>query len=209
MEVKKIDRLFPDPNTLRVAAEVLCSGGLLVYPTDTAYGLGVNAFDLNAIKKMYKVKKRSFSKPTHVVVRDWKMVRKIAYTSAAAKKIYLSFFPGPLSLLLNKKRSIPDVLTAGLPAVGVRIPNSLVTQQLSRLVTFPYTTPSANRSGEREPYSKDEVVKVLDTKHVDLVLDAGELPKARPSTIAGVSGNKITIIREGPISKKRLEECLV
>jgi len=191
---------------IKIAAEVLKSGGLIVYPTDTAYGLGANALNEKAIKKVYEVKGRDFSKPTHVVVRNWKMIEKLTETNDLAKKLFDKFLPGPLTMVLPKKEIIPDMLTAGLNTVGIRIPNNEVTKKLSGLLSFPYTTPSANKSGGVTPYSIDEVKKELDIRKVDLILDAGKLLPTPPSTIIDLTKNLPKIIREGSITKNQLME---
>lgn len=181
------------------AAKVLKRGGVVVYPTDTAYGIGVNALDLDALAKLYHIKHRDQARPTHVVVRNWEMIEKIAHTNKLSKTIYEKYFPGALTMVLPKKDIIPNDLTGGLSTIGVRIPDTKFTKTLSQLVDFPYTTPSANRSGEPTPYSIHEVAKVLDLSKVDLVLDAGVLPKNLPSTIVAVGDDSVTILRQGPV----------
>ncbi len=204
MKKMKIDQYSPDPTVVFEAYRTLLTGGIIVYPTDTAYGIGVNAMDVRAISKLYDIKGRDYKKPTHVVVKDWEMIEKIAETDELAKKLYEQFMPGALTLVLSKKAAIPSVLTAQLPTVGVRIPNSAFTKALSRLFPQPYTTPSANRSGEATPYSIDRVTSVLDVSRVDLIIDAGDLPQTPPSTIIDLTTIPASIIREGAISKDRL-----
>lgn len=205
MNIINIDSKNPDNEAILNAAAVLKNGGILVYPTDTAYGIGVNAIDKKAIRKLYEIKGRDFTKPTHIVVKDWEMVNKIAKVNEYAKKLYSRFLPGPLTIILPKKETIPNMLTANLPTIGIRIPDSLVTKSISNLVDFPYTTPSANRSGLSTPYSIKEVSKVLDLEKVDLVLDAGTLPKTKPSTIVDATAFPLKILREGPVSRKDLK----
>lgn len=184
------------------------SGGLIIYPTDTAYGLGANALDEIAVKKVYDVKGRDFSKPTHVVVSDWKMTNQLTFTNKAAKLLYEEFLPGPLTIVLLKKKIVPDILTAGLPTIGVRIPHNLITQSLNRLINFPYTTPSANKSGGKTPYSIEEVTKELELEKIDLILDAGKLPAVLPSTMVDLSVSPPKLFREGQIKKVELEKIL-
>ena len=188
MKIVKINLNNPDSKIVKRAAEVLKSGGLVIYPTDTAYGLGVNAYDKYTVKKLYDVKQRDFKKPTHIICRDWKMIAGICVTSKPAKALHDKYLPGPLTLILPKKEgtSLPEILTGGLPTLGVRVPDCKVTQALSRIVKFPYTTPSANKTGGITPYSVEQAIKSLGSKNVDLVLDAGELPEKPPSTIEAV-----------------------
>ncbi len=198
----------PNKALVQKSAEVLRAGGLVVYPTDTAYGLGTNALDEMAIRKVYNVKKRVFSKPTHVVVRDWKMMEDLTKTNELAKKLYQKFLPGPLTLILPKKKVVPDILTAGLPTLGIRIPNNHITMQLSNHLPFPYTTPSANREGGKIPYSIGDVKKELDIGKVNLILNAGKLPPTPPSTLIDLTQSPPKILREGPITKGRIEKVL-
>lgn len=206
--VLKIDNANIDKDLISLAAKIITSGGLIIYPTDTAYGLGANALDPRAVNKVYEVKGRDFSKPTHVVVKDWKMVQALTFPNSYAQILYKKFLPGPLTVILPKREIVPDILTANLPTVGVRLPDSLATKMLSRSIAFPYTTPSANKSGGNTPYSIDEVIKELDVSRVDLILDAGELPKIFPSTIIDLTTNTPKIIRQGPITKSQIEKIL-
>lgn len=208
MQIIKINSNNPDLHKIEKATKVLQSGGLLIYPTDTAYGLGANALDEGAIGKVYEVKGRDFSKPTHVVVRDWKMIEELTETNELAKKLYDKFLPGPLTIILPKHPNVPNLLTANLPTLGVRIPDNLITQSLSRLLTFPYTTPSANKSGGKTPYSIEDVKRELDISKIDLILDAGKLPKTSPSTIVDLTGKVSKILREGPINKMEVAKAL-
>ena len=208
MIILKIDPKNPDGRIVKIAADILKSGGSIVYPTDTAYGLGGNALDEKTIRKVYEAKGRDFSKPTHVVVRYWQMIEKLTHTNERAKKLYDKFLPGPLTLVLPKRRIVPNILPANLPTLGVRIPDSLITQSLSNLLPFPYTTPSAIRSGGKTPYSIKEVKKELNFEKVDLILDAGALPINPPSTIINPSSFSLKILREGPITKEQIEKAL-
>jgi len=208
MELIKVFLNNPDPDAIAKASNVLKSGGLIVYPTDTAYGLGANALSEKTVKKVYEVKGRDYSKPTHVVVADWKMIEELTETNELAKKLYNHFLPGPLTIILSKKKTVPDILTSGLPTLGVRIPNNSVTQSLSRLLTFPYTTPSANKSGGITPYSIDDVRKQLDLEKIDLILDAQELRPTPPSTIVDLTIHPPKILREGPISKEQIRKAI-
>ena len=200
MKILKVNQTNPDLATIKKAASVLQTGGLIVYPTDTAYGLGGNALNEKVIKKVYEVKVRNFEKPTHAIVRDLQMIEQLCYPNAIAKKLYEKFLPGPLTLILKKKNIIPDILTANLPTLGVRLPNNRVTKQLSNYLNFPYTTPSANKSGELTPYTIDDVKNSLDLSKVDLVLDAGALPNVPPSTIVDVTTEVPKTLRVGPIT---------
>jgi L-threonylcarbamoyladenylate synthase len=111
-------------------------------------------------------------------------------------------------MILPKKDIVPNMLVANGSTLGVRIPNSKITNLLSSSASIPYTTPSANRTGEPTPYSIDEVRQVLDIEKVDLVLDAGPLPKIAPSTVIDISEGNFKILREGPIGREEIEKVL-
>lgn len=207
MEMMKVDIDYPDTEVVQKAADVLKRGGIVVYPTDTAYGIAVNAMDEEAVKKLYDLKGRDYTKPTHVVVKDWEMIETFTNPSEDAIKIYEEFMPGPITMILNKRTyQIPDML--GSDTLGVRIPDTELTKELSNFVHFPYTTPSANRSGEKTPYSVEDVKKVLDIEKVDLVLDGGQLEKVEPSTIVDLTGDEMKILREGPITEEEIKNIL-
>lgn len=209
MQIHKVDIRKPNKKVIENATQVLMCGGIIIYPTDTCYGVGVNALDKNAVKKLYELKGRDFSKPTHVVVKDWNMIKLLTIPNAIAMKLYKKFLPGPLTIVLSKNANlVPDILTGGAQTLGVRILSNLVTQSISDLVPFPYTTPSANKTGKPAPYSVDEVKKVLDVEQVDLILDAGKLPLNKPSTLINLSISPPTILREGSIAKDQIEAVL-
>lgn len=207
MKIVKIDIDSPNLKTIKEAVEVLQSGGLVIYPTDTAYGLGANALNKEAVGKLYKAKGRDFSKPTHVVVRDWVMLKTIAEENPEAKMLFENFLPGPLTIILKKKAIVPNILTAGLGTLGVRIPKSPVTKVLSAILDIPYTATSANLSGGETPYNIKTVIEQIGQR-VDMVLDAGNLPKVPPSTIVDTTRTPLRILRKGPIIKEQLEEVL-
>ncbi|MGD8744439.1 MAG: L-threonylcarbamoyladenylate synthase, partial [Candidatus Woesebacteria bacterium] len=179
-----------------------------VYPTDTAYGLGGNALDEGVVRKIYELKKRSPAKPTHTVVRDWHMTEKLCKTNDHAKTLYDKFLPGALTIILLKRGLVPDTLTGSMPTLGIRIPDNPFTKALSRMVDFPYTTPSANESGGKTPYSVHEVKRQIDVSKVDLIVDLGKIKKGAPSTVIDISSPVVKILREGPISKQQLERVL-
>ncbi|MBI4059069.1 threonylcarbamoyl-AMP synthase [Candidatus Microgenomates bacterium] len=211
MEIIKIDANNPDPKIIKQAVDALILSGAIIYPTDTAYGLGVNALDEKVIRKLYQIKGRDFAKPTHVVVRDWEMINQLCHTNKAAKILYDKFLPGPLTIILPKKMCVSDLLTGYLPTLGIRIPDSPITKLLSKLSPFPYTTPSANPSGGLTPHTINQSLDQfsdLQKSLIDLVLDAGQLAKVDPSTIVDCSVEIPKIIRPGPISKERIEKAL-
>lgn len=208
MEILKVDPKNPDQEIIKRAVDVLTDGGLVIYPTDTAYGLAANALNEAAVKRVYEVKGRNLSKPTHVVVADWRMIEKLTFTNSYARALFEKFLPGPLTIILPKKKIVPDILTAKHPTLGVRIPHNLITQSISLLINFPYTTPSANKEGGGVPYSVEDLRNKLDLEKIDLILDAEKLPSVLPSTIIDLSTSPPKLLRQGPINKLELEKTL-
>jgi L-threonylcarbamoyladenylate synthase len=182
-------------------AEVLKSGGVIVYPTDTAYGLGADATNPAAVQRVFDLKGRDRAKPIHVVVRDLVMAKSLVEFNPLAEKIFQKLLPGPLTIVLPKKSHVLDLLTGGLPTLGIRVPNHPICLELSQSVNFPYTATSANLSGSTTPYSPNEV-----TVQADFLLDGDTLPRVAPSTIVDLSDNEIKILREGPVSAEKLYE---
>lgn len=206
MKIIKISSINPELDIINIAIETLTAGEIIVYPTDTCYGLGVNALDPSAIKRLYDVKHRDPNKPTHVVVRDWKMIESLCVTNELARSLYDKYLPGPLTIVMKKKSIVPDELTGGLDTLGVRIPDNQITKLISENLSFPYTTTSANRSGENPPYSVEELNNVLDVSRIDLILDAGVLPLNLPSTMVDVSEGFAETIRAGVLSINNISE---
>jgi L-threonylcarbamoyladenylate synthase len=199
MKIIHINPSYPDPTAVSETQKVFKKGGIVVYPTDTAYALGVNAFDVGAIEKLYTLKERDKAKPTHIVVRDWEMIKSLCYPTKIAKELYTKYMPGPLTIILRKRDVLPDLLTGGLDTVGVRIPNYAFTRLVSLTLDFSYTTPSANRSDEKTPYSIDEVGKVLDIGKIDLIVDADKLEPTAASTVVDLTTTPPRVLREGPV----------
>lgn len=162
-------------------------GGVVVYPTDTAYGLGVDAKNPQSVEKLYRLKERVETKPTHVIVSGWKMIEELCEVNDLAKRLFDQFLPGPLTMVLKDRGVVDRRLGAGSGTLGVRMPNSKFTQCLLGIFNGPITTPSANRSGGKTPYSITEVGRELNLEGVDLVIDGGELPEVKPSTIVDIS----------------------
>jgi L-threonylcarbamoyladenylate synthase len=190
------------------AATYLKVGEVVAIPTETVYGLAANAFDANAVAKIFEAKNRPFFDPlivhTHAIEEVHKLVEEIPpQLLALAKKCW----PGPLTLLLPKKAIIPDLVTAGLPAVGIRIPQQAATLQLLQLLEFPLAAPSANPFGYVSPTSAQHVFDQLQGK-IPYILDGGECNVGLESTIVGMQNEVVTIFRVGGLSIEAIEEIL-
>ena len=194
--------LEPTEDAIEKAAQYIRKGKLVVYPTDTVYGLGCNALDEEAIKSVFKAKKRAPSNPLSIAVSDLPMLRKYSSFDERAMKVMECFFPGPVTFILHKK-SLPDILTGGINKVGVRIPESKTTLKLILKSGVPIVTTSANISGMDPPKTAEEVMEQL--PGVDLILNGGML-ESKGSTIIDLTLTPPEILREGACSKFNIIE---
>ncbi len=197
-----------DGRIIEQAVRVIKRGGSIVFPTDTVYGLGVNALKSHSIERLFKIKKRPESKPVPVMVKDIEMAKQLAYVDKRTEKALTEVWPGQVTVVLEKRDIVPDILTAGRKTVGLRIPNHYFTQYLMENLDNPVTATSANFSGKPPISSSAEILKIFDKTYPrpDLILDAGELPPSPPSTVLDLTDSKPKITRVGPITKKDLME---
>lgn len=199
-----------DYNIIEIAAGVIQRGGSIVYPTDTVYGLGVNALREYSIERLFKIKKRPGTKPVPIIVRDIEMAKKLAFIDKKQEKILESIWPGQVTAVLEKRGVVSDILTAGKRTVGLRIADSEFIKLLMENLEEPITATSANFSGEPSLIHSADVIKIFNKAHPcpDLFLDAGDLPESPPSTVLDLTSQSPKITRVGPISKKDLMEML-
>jgi len=184
----------------------LKAGELVVFPTDTLYGLGADPFNENSVKKVYIAKNRPFDMPLSIAVSNEKMMESVTVLNESARKIIRKFMPGPVTLLLTKKPSIPDMLTSGTNVVGIRIPDHpLALRIIDRF--GPITATSANMHSHKDPV--DSAMPIKDLKgHAHTVVDCGKTKYAEPSTIVDISDGTAEIIRKGVISQEEIENAL-
>jgi len=183
------------------AVERLRNGGLVVYPTETCYGLGAAVDDLRAVERVYRVKRRPFDRPLTVIVADVEMWSRYAYITPEASKLIRRFLPGPLTIILWKKPTVPDLVNPD--RIGARISSHPVAQALVERLGKPITATSANLHGGPNPYKVEEVCE-----GVDLVLDYGELPRRPPSTIVDLTVKPPAVYRAYPDGPFTSEEVL-
>lgn len=189
-------------NAITRALEVLLSGGLVAFPTDTVYGVGVLAFHAEAIESIYIAKNRPMEKAIPVLIGDVEDLIKVANEiPILAARLIARFWPGPLTVLVPKKPTLPEAISA-TSTVGVRVPNHDVARSLLRLAG-PMAVTSANISGQANPTTAQQVFAQLGGR-IPLILDGGETPGGIPSTLADCTGDQIEVLREGPITKAQL-----
>ena len=183
----------PDMDLISEAIDIMAKGGVILYPTDTVYGLGANIFNNDAVQRIYEIKKRDPSKPLSVLVQDTESLELIADLNRNSREIVNKWLPGPFTFILNKKKIVSPYVSASAK-VGVRIPDYKIARALASL--FPITTTSANITNECTLSNPQEILRQIgDT--VDLVIDVGDLYKAKPSTVIDLSSSKPTLVRNG------------
>ncbi len=174
---------------IRKASEIIRKNGIVVYPTETVYGIGANIFSNIALEKVFAIKKRDKDKPVSVAVSDLKMMEDLVYIGKKERHFIEKFLPGPVTVVLKKKDKVPDMLSSGSGLLGIRFPAHGTTIRLIQLAGVPITSTSANFSGEAPPRRVDEI-KV----DADYIIDGGEC-KGEPSTVVDLVNREI--IRKG------------
>ena len=198
----------PDDPALLEAAAILRRGGLVAFPTETVYGLGADATNPDAVSRIFKAKGRPPSNPLIVHADGLAMASRAAREfNDDARALAGAFWPGPLTLVLPRSALIPEIVAAGGPTVGVRVPTHPAALALIRQVGRPLAAPSANRSNRISPTTAAHVADDLDGR-IDLILDAGPCPVGLESTVLDLSGAAPRILRPGPISPDRLAAIL-
>lgn len=199
------EKSLPQEDILKIIS-VVNRGGSIVYPTDTVYGLGVNALRADAVERLFKIKKRPVNKPVPVLVNNIEMAKKLAFIDEKIEKILEAVWPGPITVVLEKRGLVPEILTAGQRKVGLRIADCWLSQSLLNSLAGPLTATSANFSGGPPLTSSKEVIKIFEKAYPrpDLIIDAGQLPVSPPSTVLDLTGPQPKILRVGPVNKEEL-----
>ncbi len=195
-----------DPQAIDTACSILRNDGLVIFPTDTIYGVAANAFSRNGIKKIYLAKERPTDKALPILIGDLDQLGPlVGKVSDSVQKMAAAFWPGALTLILPKSGAVPTELSP-YPTVGIRMPDHDVTRDLLRR-SGPLATTSANLSGGPNPTSAEEAAAQLGQR-VDLILDGGPTPGAAASTVVDASGPNLKMLREGPITLNALERLM-
>mgnify|MGYP002411490117 CR=1 FL=1 len=194
-----------DSEKKRILTE-LSAGRLIVYPTETVYGIGCDPFDETAVKRAYMAKRRPFDMPMSVVVSNLPMMEELGVLDDRARKLVKKFMPGPLTLIVAKRPSVPDILTASTNEIGIRIPDHPLA--LSLIDAFgPLVTTSANVHSHKDSIHCQDAVDDLG-ESISIYIDAGQSPLGRPSTIVEFIVGEIAIIRQGSITEEQIEAAL-
>lgn len=185
---------------IRAASKIVRAGGLVVYPTDTVYGLGCDPFCIEAVRLVFKVKGLR-EKPLPILAADVDHVDEIAYLSKRARRAAEKLWPGPITLVIPRRQALPKAVTSGRETVAVRIPNHKVALQLIRLSGGLLVGTSANKTGNEPPRTAYDAAEQLG-EEVRLALDDGPAPLGVSSTIVDLTARRLRILREGHISLK-------
>lgn len=192
---------------IETAADVIRRGGLVAFPTETVYGLGANALDTKAVARIFEVKQRPWASPLILHVADENMARSMAAEwPQLAEMLTNRFWPGPLTIIVKKAEIVPDIATAGLETVGIRMPSHPIALDLIRRVSLPVAAPSANRFGEVSPTTAEHVRAGLGDL-VDVILDGGPTEVGIESTVVSLRRDPPMILRPGMITQADLESA--
>jgi len=190
------------PDAIPQALNTLNSGGIVAFPTDTVYGVGVSAFDDNAVRSIYKAKDRPVEKAIPILIAEHSDLEKVGMDiPQTAYKLSARFWPGPLTCVIFKNNSLPESVSA-TSTVGVRIPDHEMARMLLR-AAGPMAVTSANLSGQSSLTNADDVYAQLSGR-IPLIIDGGETPGGIPSTVVDCSTEEIKILRKGPVSLQQL-----
>lgn len=196
---------------LEVIKNELNNDGIIIYPTDTVYGVGASIDSLKGLQKIYEAKERNFSSPLIALLSKVEYIEKIAIIDEEKKiiieKLASEFWPGALTIILNKKENVPDIMVSNGETVGVRIPDLKLAQDLIESVGGILPTTSANISGEKTPRSFEELSEKF-KERVEVIVDGGKSPLGVESTILDLTKTLPKILREGAIKKETIEKVI-
>ena len=195
------------PENLIFAAELIKRGEIVAFPTETVYGLGANGLNIDACRKIFTAKGRPSDKPLSLHVASLEMVERVAKISSTAEKLFETFCPGALTIILQKNKIVPDFVTGGKSSVGIRFPANDVAISLIKLSDCPIAAPSANLSGKNPPKSAQEVFDNLSGR-VEIILDGGQCQFGISSTIIDLSTDEPKILRHGAIPAEKILEVI-
>ncbi len=196
-----------DPECPKKASAVLKAGGVIVYPTETLYGIGAIASNSGAVDRIFEIKGRPHGKPIPLLVKDIRMAAKIAKIPSIASVLSDQYWPGRLTMILEQKTDLPELITCGSGKIALRISSHPFLKSLFELISEPLTSTSANISGGPNISDPEELFETFGGK-VDLIVDSGKIPASKGSTIVDLTLDPPQILREGDISSKTLKEFI-
>lgn len=203
-QVLIVDSKKPERKIIDKAVKIIKAGGLIVYPTDTVYGLGTNALNSQAVLRVFDVKNRPLDQALPLIVSGLEMAEELASVTEEAKRLAQAFWPGALTIILEKKPVVPSVVIGRKLGVGLRAPNHVVPTIITRMSGLPLTATSANRHGGANPIDVREVLNQLG-EGIDLILDGGRTKVGISSTVIDLTRIPPLIVRKGPVTKEMIE----
>ncbi|MBR5858451.1 MAG: threonylcarbamoyl-AMP synthase [Clostridia bacterium] len=201
-----VDNENVDASAINAAADILNKGGLAVFPTETVYGIGADAFNENAVSALYERKQRSYDKPLLMHISSLEMAEEIAYLDDNARELIKRFSPGPLTLVVKRKPCVPSVAVSGGETVGLRFPSNKIFLEISKAFGKPIAATSANISGFESAKDSSELDAVKEI--ADVIVAGGACELGLESTIVSLVGERPKILRLGSFPKEKIEEVL-
>ena len=190
---------------IKEPAQAIKQGNLVLFPTETVYGIGANALDEKAVKKIYEAKGRASDNPLIAHISNLEMLKKlVTEIGEREKKLIEKFWPGPLTIIFNKSNIVPNIITAGLETVAIRMPSNEIAKRLIEYSGVPIAAPSANISGKPSGTVVEDILEELDGK-VEYIIDGGMVDIGLESTVIRVIDGKVHILRPGKITKEDIE----
>ncbi len=191
---------------LKAPAEAIKEGKLVLFPTETVYGIGADALNETAVKKIYVAKGRASDNPLIAHISNIEMLEKLVENvGKIEKKLIEKFWPGPLTIVFKKKKIVPDIITGGLDTVAIRMPSNIIARKLIQYSNCPIAAPSANISGKPSGTLVEDIIEELDGK-VEYIIDSGKVEIGVESTVVRVVDNVVHILRPGKITKEDIEK---
>ncbi len=199
-----IDPVQPEPGIIQTSGKILAENGIVIFPAKCLYGVAAHALHSPAVEKVFQIKQRPLDNPILVLVKNLAMVQSLVkHIPQAAHKLMDAFWPGSLTLIFHAREIIPEQLTAGSGKIGIRVPIHPVAKAIVEQVDFPITGTSANLSGTTGCTRIDQLPFSMLQK-ADLILDAGTLKGGKGSTVVDLTQTRVSILREGEISAKKI-----
>jgi L-threonylcarbamoyladenylate synthase len=207
-QILKVDPSASLSNHSKRIRDVLEAGGVIAFPTDTYYGLGVDPFNEKGIRRIFEIKSRTYNKPLLVLIGTKSQINQLTESrSQEANQLIQNFWPAPLTLIFDAVSKLPSILTANTGKVGIRLPRNEWTRRLIQTAGCALTATSANKNGEKNTRTAQEVLHIFG-KDIDLIIDPGPAPGGKVSTLLDTTISPPTLLRLGAITQQEIDSCI-